>query len=228
MTCGRPFVLGRRPLFASFGPCLEGGPHSDTWFRHLRAVSGPCAIDRPCLVSVAPLVCGSTTPLEPSDTWNGPRSATIPSPPSSFCNLIFFAWPSDVQPFRPTTSAGIIAGADTLWEFESQEEVAICLNNIWRHTPAPPNLMFYDLGCKRRRHLLLHPDPYWMGPSMYIDRQDGTSSFINIQLVVHFGTLLPRCMSLRFLTDVFRLHKQARPPRAILHTLLRTWWQVSF
>jgi len=57
-----------------------------------------------------------------------------------------------------------------LWESEGQHEVASVLDDIWRHKDVPPGLMFYDQACKRRRHLLAHPDLFWSSTVNIVDR----------------------------------------------------------
>ncbi|CAN0442596.1 unnamed protein product, partial [Laminaria digitata] len=60
-------------------------------------------------------------------------------------------------------------GLAPLWEAEGSKEVAAGLNEIWQEPSTRPSILFYDLACRRRRHLLSNPDAGWDGTMNYVD-----------------------------------------------------------
>ncbi|CAN0495213.1 unnamed protein product [Ectocarpus sp. 12 AP-2014] len=69
-----------------------------------------------------------------------------------------------------TWSCGIIAGMSPLIEAEGDSETAAALDDIWQDPAHRPNILFYDRGCKRRKHLRCHPDPTWAMTINIVDR----------------------------------------------------------
>lgn len=77
-------------------------------------------------------------------------------------------------------SCGIVAGIAPLWEAEGSKEVSDGLNEIWKDPLFRPEILFYDLACRRRRYLLSHPDAGWGGTLNYVDRSLVVIYFVGI------------------------------------------------
>lgn len=70
-----------------------------------------------------------------------------------------------------SASCGIILGAKTLWEAEGMAEVHQALNEIFPDPALRPQLLIYDLACRRRTFLINHPDALsWAGTHLAVDR----------------------------------------------------------
>ncbi|CAN0260567.1 unnamed protein product [Pylaiella littoralis] len=67
-------------------------------------------------------------------------------------------------------SCGIICGVNALWESEGSVEVDESVNLIWPEGAMRPELLFYDLACRRRIFLQTNPDPTWAGTRLIVDR----------------------------------------------------------
>ncbi|CAM9811413.1 unnamed protein product, partial [Laminaria digitata] len=72
--------------------------------------------------------------------------------------------------FIASYCCGIVTGVAPLWEAEGPTEVATALNHVWKHENTRPEILFYDLACRRRRYLQHHPDAGWDGTLNYVDR----------------------------------------------------------
>lgn len=72
--------------------------------------------------------------------------------------------------FVTSYCCGIVAGVAPLWEAEGSKEVAVALNEIWKDESTRPEILFYDLACRRRRYLVSNPEEGWDGTLNYVDR----------------------------------------------------------
>lgn len=67
-------------------------------------------------------------------------------------------------------SCGVIPGLSGLWEAEGMVEVATALDSIWPLAATRPEILFYDLACRRWTFLNNNPDVSWAGTRLIVDR----------------------------------------------------------
>lgn len=70
--------------------------------------------------------------------------------------------------FVASYCCGIVAGVAPLWGAEGSKAVAVALNDIWNDESTRPDIILYDLACRRRRYLLSNPDEGWDGIMNYV------------------------------------------------------------
>lgn len=79
-----------------------------------------------------------------------------------------------------SASCGCILGAAPLWESEGMEEVHRALTEIFPDPARRPQLLIYDLACRRLTFLENHPDAgAWAGTQLVVDRYVRIVYFLN-------------------------------------------------